>query len=85
MIAVSSCAYHKLVAYPLQHLQLRWCGKHTVISEIEGKDGCDERSKVQSVLQFLWFKILQEQAADMIAYGNEIKEIYFFGAGCSII
>ena len=28
-------------------------------------------------------KILQEQAADMIAYGNEIKEIYFFGAGCS--
>jgi hypothetical protein len=56
MIAVSSCAYHKLVAYPLQHLQLRWCGKHTVISEIEGKDGCDERSKVQSVLQFVWLK-----------------------------
>jgi len=28
-------------------------------------------------------KILQEQAVDMIAYGNEISEIYFFGAGCS--
>ena len=28
-------------------------------------------------------KILQEQAVDMIAYGNDISEIYFFGAGCS--
>ena len=28
-------------------------------------------------------KILQEQAADMIAFAPEIKEIYFFGAGCS--
>jgi glucosamine kinase len=28
-------------------------------------------------------KILQEQAVDMIAYAAEIKEIYFFGAGCS--
>jgi len=28
-------------------------------------------------------KILQEQAADMIAYGPDIDEIYFFGAGCS--
>jgi len=28
-------------------------------------------------------KILQEQAADMIAYAADIKEIYFFGAGCS--
>jgi glucosamine kinase len=28
-------------------------------------------------------KILQEQAADMTAYANEIDEIYFFGAGCS--
>ena len=28
-------------------------------------------------------KILQEQAVDMIGYGNDIKEIYFFGAGCS--
>jgi glucosamine kinase len=28
-------------------------------------------------------KILQEQAADMIAYASDIKEIYFFGAGCS--
>jgi len=28
-------------------------------------------------------KILQEQAADIIAYAAEISEIYFFGAGCS--
>jgi len=28
-------------------------------------------------------KILQEQAADLMAYAAEIKEIYFFGAGCS--
>jgi len=28
-------------------------------------------------------KILQEQAKDMIAYAANIKEIYFFGAGCS--
>jgi N-acetylglucosamine kinase-like BadF-type ATPase len=28
-------------------------------------------------------KILQEQAVDMIAHGAEVKEIYFFGAGCS--
>src|ERR1700749_15869 len=28
-------------------------------------------------------KILQEQAADMIALANDITEIYFFGAGCS--
>jgi glucosamine kinase len=28
-------------------------------------------------------KILQEQAVDMMAFGNHIKEIYFFGAGCS--
>ncbi|MGN6180656.1 MAG: N-acetylglucosamine kinase [Mucilaginibacter sp.] len=28
-------------------------------------------------------KILQEQATDMIAYANDITEIYFFGAGCS--
>ena len=28
-------------------------------------------------------KILQEQAANMIAYAQDIKEIYFFGAGCS--
>lgn len=28
-------------------------------------------------------KILQEQGADMIAYANDIAEIYFFGAGCS--
>ena len=28
-------------------------------------------------------KILQEQAVDMIAYGSDISEIYFFGAGCS--
>jgi len=28
-------------------------------------------------------KILQEQAAEMIAFAPRIKEIYFFGAGCS--
>jgi glucosamine kinase len=28
-------------------------------------------------------KILQEQAPDMIAFAPDIKEIYFFGAGCS--
>ncbi|WP_428328530.1 N-acetylglucosamine kinase [Mucilaginibacter sp.] len=28
-------------------------------------------------------KILQEQAVDLIAYANDITEIYFFGAGCS--
>src|SRR5665213_654118 len=28
-------------------------------------------------------KILQEQAADMVVCGPDIKEIYFFGAGCS--
>jgi glucosamine kinase len=28
-------------------------------------------------------KILQEQAPDMAAYAAKIKEIYFFGAGCS--
>jgi glucosamine kinase len=28
-------------------------------------------------------KILLEQAPDMIAYGADISEIYFFGAGCS--
>jgi glucosamine kinase len=28
-------------------------------------------------------KILQEQAADMIAFAPDITEIYFFGAGCS--
>ncbi|QQL49531.1 N-acetylglucosamine kinase [Mucilaginibacter ginkgonis] len=28
-------------------------------------------------------KILQDQAADLIAHSNEITEIYFFGAGCS--
>jgi glucosamine kinase len=28
-------------------------------------------------------KILHEQATDMIAYAADIKEIYFFGAGCS--
>jgi glucosamine kinase len=28
-------------------------------------------------------KILQEQAADMIAFAADIDEIYFFGAGCS--
>jgi N-acetylglucosamine kinase-like BadF-type ATPase len=28
-------------------------------------------------------KIIQEQVPDMIALGNQITEIYFFGAGCS--
>ncbi|WP_461450957.1 N-acetylglucosamine kinase [Mucilaginibacter sp.] len=28
-------------------------------------------------------KVLQEQIAELIAYGSEISEIYFFGAGCS--
>jgi len=28
-------------------------------------------------------KILQEQAAEMVAYAADIDEIYFFGAGCS--
>lgn len=28
-------------------------------------------------------KILQEQIQDLVAYANEITEIYFFGAGCS--
>ena len=28
-------------------------------------------------------KILQEQAPDLVAFGTNIKEIYFFGAGCS--
>ena len=28
-------------------------------------------------------KILQEQAPDLLAFGTEVKEIYFFGAGCS--
>jgi len=28
-------------------------------------------------------KILQDQSPDMIAYNAEVKEIYFFGAGCS--
>ncbi|GAA4336527.1 ATPase [Mucilaginibacter gynuensis] len=28
-------------------------------------------------------KILQAQAADMIAFNTEVTEIYFFGAGCS--
>jgi glucosamine kinase len=28
-------------------------------------------------------KILNDKASDLIAYGNEITEIYFFGAGCS--
>ena len=28
-------------------------------------------------------KILQEQASDLIAFAPDIKEIYFFGAGCS--
>lgn len=28
-------------------------------------------------------KILQEQAADMLAFAPDIEEIYFFGAGCS--
>jgi len=28
-------------------------------------------------------KIIQDQAPDMVAYANDISEIYFFGAGCS--
>jgi N-acetylglucosamine kinase-like BadF-type ATPase len=28
-------------------------------------------------------KVLQDKAADLIAYSNKITEIYFFGAGCS--
>lgn len=28
-------------------------------------------------------KILQEQAIELVGYGIDIKEIYFFGAGCS--
>jgi glucosamine kinase len=28
-------------------------------------------------------KILQDQAPELVAFGAEIKEIYFFGAGCS--
>jgi N-acetylglucosamine kinase-like BadF-type ATPase len=28
-------------------------------------------------------KILQTQAPDLVAYNTEIKEVYFFGAGCS--
>jgi glucosamine kinase len=28
-------------------------------------------------------KILQDQAPDLTVYGSEVKEIYFFGAGCS--
>ncbi len=28
-------------------------------------------------------KVLQEKAKDLIAYGNQVTEIYFFGAGCS--
>ena len=28
-------------------------------------------------------KVLQEKAKDLIAYGNDVAEIYFFGAGCS--
>lgn len=28
-------------------------------------------------------KVLQDQAPEMIAYAHKIKEIYFFGAGCS--
>ncbi|WP_246229887.1 hypothetical protein [Mucilaginibacter humi] len=28
-------------------------------------------------------KILQEQAPDLVAFGAEVKEVYFFGAGCS--
>src|SRR5882757_5947241 len=28
-------------------------------------------------------KILQEQAPELIAFNQDIKEIYFFGAGCS--
>ena len=28
-------------------------------------------------------KVLQDKAADLIAHGNDVTEIYFFGAGCS--
>ncbi|MBC7399999.1 MAG: N-acetylglucosamine kinase [Mucilaginibacter sp.] len=28
-------------------------------------------------------KILQDQAPELVAFGTEVKEIYFFGAGCS--
>jgi N-acetylglucosamine kinase-like BadF-type ATPase len=28
-------------------------------------------------------KVIQDQAPDMVAYANDITEIYFFGAGCS--
>jgi len=28
-------------------------------------------------------KLLQEQGADLIAHGDDVTEIYFFGAGCS--
>jgi len=28
-------------------------------------------------------KVLQDKAADLVAYSNKITEIYFFGAGCS--
>ncbi len=28
-------------------------------------------------------KVLQEKAKDLIAYGTDVAEIYFFGAGCS--
>jgi glucosamine kinase len=28
-------------------------------------------------------KILQDQAPELVAFGAEVKEIYFFGAGCS--
>ncbi|MEN0055178.1 MAG: BadF/BadG/BcrA/BcrD ATPase family protein [Mucilaginibacter sp.] len=28
-------------------------------------------------------KVIQEQAPDMVAYANDVTEIYFFGAGCS--
>ena len=28
-------------------------------------------------------KVIQEQVPDMVAYANDITEIYFFGAGCS--
>ena len=28
-------------------------------------------------------KVLQEKAKDLIAYGADVTEIYFFGAGCS--
>jgi len=28
-------------------------------------------------------KIVQDQAPDMVAFANDIREIYFFGAGCS--